>query len=233
MNKLIILSISASVGAGTLFGATPQAIAQAEWIDGKPVFESDRRRDQQFLQRDYDARRRQSNIIYPEYMEGGPRPTIMAEVPPVVSLPRAEPAGTIIIDSGGRRLYYVLPGNRAYEYPISVGREGFAWTGTETISRIADWPDWHPPAEMREREPGLPKIMYGGIKNPLGAKSLYLGNSLYRIHGTNDPKTIGLAASSGCFRMMNEHVTHLATVAGVGTQVRVVARYAAARSAGR
>ena len=197
------------------------------------MFESDRLRALQDPQRDYDSRRRQNNIIFPEFMEGGPRPAIMAAAPPVVSLPKSERAGTIIIDSGGRRLYYVLSGNQAYEYPISVGREGFAWTGTETISRVADWPDWHPPAEMREREPGLPKVMYGGIKNPLGAKSLYLGNTLYRIHGTNDPKTIGLAASSGCFRMMNEHVTHLATVAGVGTQVRVVARYAPARSAAR
>jgi lipoprotein-anchoring transpeptidase ErfK/SrfK len=225
--------MSASVWAVAMLTATPCALAQAEWIDGKPVFESDRRRDQQFLQRDYDARRRQSHVIYPEFMEGGPRPTIVAAAPPVVPLPKAEPAGTIIIDSGGRRLYYVLPGNQAYEYPISVGREGFTWTGTEQISRIADWPDWHPPAEMREREPGLPKVMYGGIRNPLGAKSLYLGNTLYRIHGTNDRKSIGLAASSGCFRMMNEHVTHLASVAGIGTQVRVVARYGGVRSAVR
>jgi lipoprotein-anchoring transpeptidase ErfK/SrfK len=142
-----------------------------------------------------------------------------------VSLKKAERAGTIIIDTGGRRLYYVLPGNRAYEYPISVGREGFAWTGTENISRVAVWPDWNPPAEMRERQPGLPKTMTGGINNPLGAKALYLGNTLYRIHGTNDPRSIGRASSSGCFRMMNEHVTHLATMAGVGTQVRVVSHY--------
>jgi lipoprotein-anchoring transpeptidase ErfK/SrfK len=224
--------MSASLWAVASLAAASPAMAQdAQWIDGKPVFQSDRRRDLQYLQRDYDSRRRQYSVVYPEFMDGGPRPVISPAAPPVVSLPKAEPAGTIIIDSGGRRLYYVLPGNRAYEYPISVGREGFAWTGTEAISRIADWPDWHPPAEMREREPGLPKIMYGGVRNPLGAKSLYLGTTLYRIHGTNDAKSIGLAASSGCFRMMNEHVTHLATLAGVGTQVRVVARYAAARSA--
>ena len=217
-----------------MLAATPGAMAQgAEWIDGRPVFESDRRRGAVDLQRDYDARRRHSNVIYPEFMEGGPRPAILAATPPVVALRKPEPAGSIIIDSGGRRLYYVLPGNQAYEYPISVGREGFSWTGTEAISRIADWPDWRPPAEMRQREPGLPKIMYGGIRNPLGAKSLYLGSTLYRIHGTNDPKSIGLAASSGCFRMMNEHVTHLATVAGVGTQVRVVANYGNSRSAAR
>lgn len=229
VNKLVCMS--AALWAATMFAAAPKAMAQAEWIDGKPVFESDRRRDRSSSQRDYDARRRLNNVIYPEFMDGGPRPAIAPVVPPIVSLPKAEQPGTIIIDSSGRRLYYVLPGNQAYEYPISVGREGFAWTGTEAISRIADWPDWHPPAEMREREPGLPKIMYGGIRNPLGAKSLYLGTTLYRIHGTNDAKSIGLAASSGCFRMMNEHVTHLATLAGVGTQVRVVARYASARSA--
>lgn len=225
--------MSAAFWAATMFAATPKALAQAEWIDGKPVFDSDRRRDRQSFEQDYEARRRRSNVIYPEIMEGGPRPTIIPSAPAVVSLPRSEPAGTIIIDSGGRRLYYVLSGNQAYEYPISVGREGYTWTGTEAISRIADWPDWRPPAEMRQREPGLPKIMYGGIKNPLGAKALYLGNTLYRIHGTNDAKSIGLAASSGCFRMMNEHVTHLATLAGIGTQVRVVARYASPRSAAR
>jgi lipoprotein-anchoring transpeptidase ErfK/SrfK len=214
--------------------APHQASAQgAEWIDGRPVFQTDRRYFRDLQTQERERRRSQSNVIYPEIMQGGPRPPIAAEAPPVVSLSRAEPAGSIIIDSGGRRLYYVLAGGKAYEYPISVGREGFAWTGSERISRIADWPDWHPPAEMRQREPGLPKVMYGGIKNPLGAKALYLGNSLYRIHGTNDPSTIGLAASSGCFRMMNEHVTHLSTMAGVGTPVRVVANYRGAAVAAR
>ena len=121
-------------------------------------------------------------------------------------------------------MYYVLNSDEAYDYPISVGREGFTWTGTETISRIAEWPDWHPPKEMLERDPKLPELMYGGIKNPLGAIALFLGNSLYRIHGTNDPKTIGYAASSGCFRMMNEHALHLATLAKVGTVVKVLPR---------
>jgi lipoprotein-anchoring transpeptidase ErfK/SrfK len=222
------------VSAATMVASAPKSMAQTGWVDGKPVFDSDRRRgNSPDRQSEYEARRLQSHVVYPEFMDGGARPPIAASAPPIVSLPRAEPAGTIIIDTSGRRLYYTLSGGQAYEYPISVGREGFSWTGTETISRVADWPDWHPPAEMREREPGLPKIMYGGLRNPLGAKSLYLGNTLYRIHGTNDPKSIGLAASSGCFRMMNEHVTHLASVAGVGTQVRVVARYASPRSASR
>ena len=132
------------------------------------------------------------------------------------------PGNSIVIDTGGRKLYYVLPDKRAYEYAISVGREGFNWTGTETVSRKQAWPDWHPPAEMRERDPKLPEKMTGGLKNPLGAMALYLGNTLYRIHGTNDAKSIGRAASSGCFRMLNSHVLHLASIAEIGTTVNVV-----------
>lgn len=155
--------------------------------------------------------------------DGGPRPFIEAKAPPVVEFRQPFPANSIVIDSSGKRLYYVLPGQRAYVYRISVGREGFNWTGTETISRKQAWPDWHPPAEMRERDPRLPIKMTGGLKNPLGAVALYLGNTLYRIHGTNDPRTIGQAASSGCFRMLNSEVLHLASLADIGTKVTVVA----------
>ena len=130
---------------------------------------------------------------------------------------------SIVIDTSARRLYYVLPEGRAYEYPISVGREGFNWTGTETVSRKQEWPDWYPPAEMRQRDPRLPEKMTGGVRNPLGAVALYLGNTLYRIHGTNDVKSIGQAQSSGCFRMMNPAVVHLASVVEIGTPVSVVA----------
>lgn len=155
--------------------------------------------------------------------DGGPRPAIAPQAPPIVPWRYAGYApGSIIIDSGGRKLYFVLPGNRAFQYPISVGREGFAWAGTEKISRKQAWPDWHPPAEMRKRDPKLPIKMTGGLKNPLGAMALYLGNTLYRIHGTNDEKTIGHASSSGCFRMMNSAVVHLAQFAQVGTPVSVV-----------
>ena len=112
----------------------------------------------------------------------------------------------------------------ALRYPISVGREGFSWTGAETISRKAEWPDWHPPEEMRWRDPRLPEKMTGGVKNPLGAMALYLGNSLYRIHGTNDATSIGRAASSGCFRMLNGHVVDLAARVDIGTTVQVVHR---------
>ncbi len=225
MNYVRIACAGALTWTVLTFAASPEAVALDEWIDGRPVFRSDVLRDQQRLERERDSRRRLYQTSYPPYMEGGPRPDVAPVAPPIVSLAKAEKAGTVIIDSGGRRLYYVLPGNKAYEYPISVGREGFTWTGTETISRIAPWPNWNPPAEMRQRQPGLPITMTGGINNPLGAKALYLGNTLYRIHGTNDPKTIGRASSSGCFRMMNGHVMHLATLAGIGTQVRVVARY--------
>ena len=233
VNYLSIVSASASLWAVMLFAASPHAIADDGWDGGNPVFQSDVLREQQRLEREREARRKTYDVVYPPYAQGGPRPDIVPEAPPIVSLPRAEKSGTIIIDTGGRRLYYVLPGNRAYEYPISVGREGFAWTGTERISRIAVWPDWNPPAEMRERQHGLPINMTGGINNPLGAKALYLGNTLYRIHGTNDPKSIGRASSSGCFRMMNQHVEHLATLAGIGTEVRVVAHYGGGRSAAR
>lgn len=154
--------------------------------------------------------------------DGGPRPAIEPQAPPLVAFPHDYAQGSIVIDTSGRTLYYVLPGNQAYAYPISVGREGFSWTGTETISSKQAWPDWYPPKEMRERDPTLPEKMTGGLRNPLGAMALYLGTTLYRIHGTNDVKSIGQAQSSGCFRMMNSGVLHLATLADVGTTVTVV-----------
>jgi lipoprotein-anchoring transpeptidase ErfK/SrfK len=154
--------------------------------------------------------------------EGGARPAIAPEAPLVVSFAYQFPANSIVIDTGARKLYYVLADKTAYAYAIGVGREGFGWAGTETVSRKQDWPDWHPPAEMRERDPRLPKRMTGGIQNPLGAVALYLGNTLYRIHGTNDPKSIGRAESSGCFRMPNSAALHLASITGVGTPVTVL-----------
>lgn len=222
-----VVSFGALFGAISIFAASPDAKAQDGWVGGRPVFDSDIRREKERWDREREERRKNYtyNVVYPPFMTGGPRPEIIPMAPPIVSLKKPEKSGTIIIDTGGRRLFYVLSGNRAYEYPISVGREGFTWTGTERISRIAPWPDWHPPAEMLQRQPGLPKIMTGGVNNPLGAKALYLGNTLYRIHGTNDPKSIGRASSSGCFRMMNNHVEHLATLAGLGTEVRVVRHY--------
>jgi lipoprotein-anchoring transpeptidase ErfK/SrfK len=164
-----------------------------------------------------------SAVQFPPLLEGGPRPSISPVAPQSVAFKGYE-TGSIVIDTQGRALYYVLSSTAAYRYPISVGRDGFTWRGTEKISRVAAWPDWRPPAEMRQRDPRLPELMTGGVNNPLGAKALYLGNSLYRIHGTNDTRSIGYAASSGCFRMMNQHVMHLATLAGPGTTVRVLDR---------
>jgi lipoprotein-anchoring transpeptidase ErfK/SrfK len=208
--------------------APSSGLATEGWVEGRPMFQSDVIRERQRLERQREVQRRKA---YPPLLQGGPRPRISPEAPQIVTLDTVEPAGTIIIDSGGRRLLYTLSGNEAYEYPISVGREGFDWTGEEKISRVAAWPDWHPPAEMRKRQPYLPEKMTGGVNNPLGAKALYLGATLYRIHGTNEPKTIGQASSSGCFRMMNKHVIHLANLAGIGTTVRVVANYSGVRTA--
>ncbi len=154
--------------------------------------------------------------------DGGPRPVIAPAAPPIVAFRESYATGSIVIDTSARKLYHVTRPGRAYAYPIGVGREGFSWTGTEKVSRIADWPDWYPPAEMRRRKPELPERMSGGLFNPLGAKAIYLGTTLYRIHGTNEPKSIGRAESSGCFRMLNAHVLHLAARIEAGTQVAVV-----------
>jgi lipoprotein-anchoring transpeptidase ErfK/SrfK len=158
----------------------------------------------------------------PRLQSGGDRPWISGIEPKRIAFPSSYAVGSIIIDHRGRQLFLIQSSTTALRYPISVGREGFNWAGAETISRIADWPDWHPPAEMRERDPSLPEKMTGGVRNPLGAKALYLGSSLYRIHGTNDARSIGRAASSGCFRMLNGHVIDLAGRVQVGTVVRVV-----------
>lgn len=164
-----------------------------------------------------------SAVKYPAFLDGGGRPSISASAPPQVAF-TGYSAGSIVIDTSSRSLYYVTSSTSAYRYPISVGRQGFTWRGTERISRVASWPDWRPPAEMRKRDPNLPEVMSGGVNNPLGAKALYLGSTLYRIHGTNDSRTIGYAASSGCFRMMNSHVVHLSGMAGPGTTVHVLDR---------
>jgi lipoprotein-anchoring transpeptidase ErfK/SrfK len=140
----------------------------------------------------------------------------------MVDLRTKEPAGTIIIDTPNTYLYYVLGNGKAMRYGIGVGREGFTWAGTERISRMAEWPDWHPPPEMIDRQPYLPRFMAGGESNPLGARALYLGKTLYRIHGTNQPSTIGTFVSSGCIRLTNEDVSDLYGRVQVGTRVVVM-----------
>ena len=153
---------------------------------------------------------------------GGERPVIEPKAPEKIAFTANFAPNTIVIDTAARKLYYILSSNEAYRYPISVGRQGFSWTGTQVISRKQQWPDWYPPQEMIARDPRLPDKMTGGLHNPLGALALYLGNTLYRVHGTNDVSSIGRAASSGCFRMRNEHVEHLASIAPIGTPVIVV-----------
>lgn len=131
-------------------------------------------------------------------------------------------AGTIVIDTEQRFLYLVGSNGTARRYGVGVGKPGFEWAGTHKITRKAEWPDWRPPAEMRKRRPELPTFMAGGPENPLGARALYLGSTLYRIHGSNQPWTIGRAVSSGCIRMRNEDVMDLYQRVGVGTKVHVI-----------
>jgi lipoprotein-anchoring transpeptidase ErfK/SrfK len=140
----------------------------------------------------------------------------------IVAFDSREAPGTVIIDTGNTALYYVLGQGRAIRYGVGVGREGFTWSGVQTISRKAEWPDWHPPAQMIARQPYLPRFMAGGPGNPLGARAMYLGSSEYRIHGTNDPSTIGKFVSSGCIRLTNEDVADLFSRVDVGTRVVVL-----------
>ena len=144
----------------------------------------------------------------------------------VVAFSTTEAPGTIVIDTGNTTLYYVLGQGRAMRYGVGVGREGFTWSGVQTVSRKAEWLDWHPPAEMIARQPYLPRFMAGGPGNPLGARAMYLGNSVYRIHGTNDPSTIGKFVSSGCIRLTNEDVADLFSRVEVGAKVVVLPKHA-------
>ncbi|CAN7613883.1 L,D-transpeptidase [Bosea sp. LjRoot9] len=141
----------------------------------------------------------------------------------LVSYDGKQRPGTIVINTSERRLYYVMPDGKAMRYGVGVGRPGFDWAGSQSITRKAEWPSWTPPSQMLKRRPDLPRFMPGGPENPLGARAMYLGSTLYRIHGSNEPETIGQAVSSGCIRMLNEDVIDLYERAKVGTRV-VVAR---------
>lgn len=171
-----------------------------------------------------------------------PQPQLEAAPPPVAALPQEEerfelPArlrrqvvnyysreapGTIIIDTPNTYLYLVLGNGQAMRYGIGIGRDGFTWSGTQTITRKAEWPAWTPPPEMIARQPYLPRHMTGGPGNPLGARAMYLGGTIYRIHGTNAPETIGTRVSSGCLRLTNEDVIDLYSRVSVGTKVIVL-----------
>jgi lipoprotein-anchoring transpeptidase ErfK/SrfK len=154
-------------------------------------------------------------------------PTTAFELPArfkrqIVNYATREAAGTIIIDTPNTYLYYVLGNGQAVRYGIGVGRDGFTWSGVQTITKKAEWPDWTPPPEMIARQPYLPRQMAGGPGNPLGARAMYLGGTVYRIHGTNQPSTIGTHVSSGCIRLTNQDVSDLYSRAGVGTKVVVL-----------
>src|ERR1700676_5096230 len=144
----------------------------------------------------------------------------------VIAYDTREAPGTVIIDTPNTALYYVLGQGRAVRYGVGVGREGFTWAGVQTISRKAEWPDWYPPAEMIARQPYLPRFVAGGPRHTLGARAMYLGSSQYRIHGTNDPSTIGKFVSSGCIRLTNEDVADLFSRVDIGTRVVVLAKNA-------
>ena len=143
-------------------------------------------------------------------------------LPQIVDYQTKEKPGSIVIDTNNRFLYLVMDGGKARRYGVGVGKPGFEWAGEHRITRKAEWPGWTPPPEMRKRRPGLPVHMVGGPDNPLGARAMYLGSTLYRIHGTSEPWSIGKAVSSGCIRMRNEDVTDLYERVGVGTRVIVM-----------
>ena len=155
-----------------------------------------------------------------EFYEGAEIPSRLRRQ--IVSYQTREAPGTIVVDTPNTYLYYVLGDGKAVRYGIGVGRDGFRWSGTQRVARKAEWPDWRPPAEMVARQPYLPRFMAGGPSNPLGARALYLGNSIYRIHGTNAPSTIGGRVSSGCIRMLNEDVVDLYGRVKVGSKVVVL-----------
>ncbi len=144
----------------------------------------------------------------------------------VVRYPILAPAGTIVIDTANTYLYYVLGDGKAVRYGIGVGRDGFTWSGSQTVTRMAEWPDWTPPQEMIARQPYLPRWMAGGKGNPLGARAIYLGSTVYRIHGTNAPATIGTKVSSGCIRLTNADVIDLYRRITVGTKIIVLPNHA-------
>src|ERR687894_309260 len=164
----------------------------------------------------YQPRRRgRSQGSYRPQVGGGP---VFRQT---VAYTGGQAPGTVVVSTAERRLYYVLGGGQAIRYGIGVGRPGFQWAGTKTITMKREWPDWRPPAQMLRRRPDLPRYMAGGIGNPLGARAMYLGGSLFRIHGSNEPETIGYAVSSGCIRMTNADVTDLYSRVRVGTRVIV------------
>jgi len=182
-----------AAAAGLTFGLTASAHAVFDPLTRQPLVET------------YSDSRAQATAIRRE----------------TVAFNGAYAPGTIIVSTSERRMYYVLGNGQAIRYGVGVGRPGFSWGGTQTITMKREWPDWRPPSQMLKRRPDLPRYMPGGPDNPLGARAMYLGSTLYRIHGSNEPETIGQAVSSGCIRMLNEDVIDLYERARVGTRVIV------------
>ena len=160
-------------------------------------------------------------ILHPVVVSSDGRPLAAAIPRETVDYNGPYAPGNVLIATLERRMYFILPGKKAVKYGVGVGRPGFEWSGIKIVSRKQEWPAWTPPAQMLKRRPDLPRFMPGGINNPLGARAMYLGSSLYRIHGSNEPQTIGQAVSSGCIRMTNEDVTDLFERVRIGTRVIV------------
>jgi lipoprotein-anchoring transpeptidase ErfK/SrfK len=201
------LRIAAWIGAATLFMIPAHVPAQAP-TQPPPVFRY------QFTETMKD--------VDPGVDHGNSDANLADEFRKQIVFYRSQqPPGTIIIDTQERHLYLIKDETHAVRYGIGVGRDGFTWQGLLQVSRKSEWPDWHPPPEMIERQPYLPRFMAGGPGNPLGARAMYLGNTVYRIHGTNAPETIGQAVSSGCFRLVNDDVIDLYAQVNVGTKVIV------------
>jgi lipoprotein-anchoring transpeptidase ErfK/SrfK len=167
----------------------------------------------------FDPDTREPLVARPHAQAAARAPAIPREI---VAYSGGHAPGTVVVNTTERRLYLVLADGRAIRYGIGVGRPGFEWAGSPTITRKQEWPDWRPPVQMLQRRPDLPRFMAGGPDNPLGARALYLGSSLYRIHGSNEPHTIGQAVSSGCIRMLNDDVVDLYDRVRVGTRVVVL-----------
>jgi lipoprotein-anchoring transpeptidase ErfK/SrfK len=197
-SRFLPLTLAAAMGAGIAL-ASPAARAE-----GGPV--------------------QVASVMNPKHLENyQPSAPVRPVIPPtVVPYETSHAPGTIVVNSAERRLYLVLENGKAIRYAVGVGRPGFGWTGSQTITMKQEWPDWRPPAAMLKRRPDLPTFMKGGEENPLGARALYLGSSIYRIHGSNEPESIGHAVSSGCIRMMNEDVIDLYSRVKVGTRVVVI-----------
>jgi lipoprotein-anchoring transpeptidase ErfK/SrfK len=165
----------------------------------------------------------QQRVYQQEETADAARPALDPKYQPqMVEYQGSESAGTIVVDTPNKFLFLVQGGGKAMRYGIGVGRPGFTWSGVKTITAKKEWPSWTPPKEMLARRPDLPRYMEGGPENPLGARAMYLGSTLYRIHGSNEPWTIGTAVSSGCIRMRNEDVIDLYERVRVGTRVIVI-----------